>query len=123
MSDPQERSEDTEDTQKVFVYDPTGPMGAVDLQEDRLRGWIRIFTFMAFCTLLVMNLFLFSLYQGHEAQMDNQNRRIERLNGNVQDLLKSNQNAEKIEKIKQTIDGIDSHVQELVTVLNEETKG
>ena len=93
----------------------TGPLAIVGPNGERLRNWLRIV--MGMGVLLVGDIFLYSHHQALQARVENQERRFIRLNKVVDDLLMTNTNAEKIEKIELQVDGIDGQVQELTDVI------
>lgn len=93
----------------------TGPLRTVG--GEGTRGWVRVVLGMCVATLLLGDVFLYSHHQALQARVENQERRIERLDKVVSDLLLANENAEKIEKIEQQVDGIDGQVQELTKAI------
>lgn len=91
---------------------------------ERLRSLLRITTVGILGVLLIGDIFMYSLYQALRAQTENHDRKIERLNRALDDLRTSNANAEKIEKIKQQVDGIDGNVTEMTATLKaQDTRG
>jgi len=95
----------------------TGPLSVIRGNGEALRAWLRVIAAMFLGVLLVGYISLYSLHQALQARVTNQERRIERLNNAIDDLLTSNQNAEKIEKIEQQVEGIDGQVQDLTEAI------
>jgi len=84
---------------------------------DNFRSMLKVVFGVTLGVLLVGDIFLYSLHQALSARVENQERRIERINQIVDDLLISNANAEKIEKIEQQVNGIDGQVHELTDAI------
>lgn len=84
---------------------------------ERWKSWFR-FTFVGFLAMLLIgHIFLYSLHRALTARVENQERRIERLQGVVDDLLIASDSAEKIEKIEQQVNGIDGQLGDLTETL------
>jgi len=91
---------------------------------ERFRSLLRITVVSVVGALLIGDIFMYSLYQSLRAQVENHDRKIERLNRALDDLKTSNANAEKIEKIKQQVEGIDGNVTEMTATLKaQDTRG
>jgi TolA-binding protein len=91
----------------------TGSLAILGVDAETFRSWLRVAFGMGLATLLVADIFQYSLHQALHARVENQERRIERLNKMVDDLLTTNQNAQKIEKIEQQVEGIDGQIHDL----------
>lgn len=97
--------------------DTTGPLPTVESNGERLRTLLRMAFAVSLAVLLVATVALFSLYETLKSQTESQERRIERLNNMMGDLLVANENAEKIEKIEQQVNGIQDQVTDLTDVI------
>ncbi len=95
----------------------TGPLGIVQIGDERIRGFLRIIFGICLGVLLVGDIALYTLYQTLSSQNESQERRIERFSKMVNDLLVANQNAEKIEKIEQQVNGIEDQITGLTDTL------
>lgn len=102
---------------EVVSRNASGPLTVVGLNGDGFRSWLRVAFGAALGALLVGDIFLYSHHQALRARVENQERRIERLNTMVDDLLITNENAQKIEKIEQQVESIDGQVQELTDAI------
>lgn len=67
--------------------------------------------------LLIGDVALYSMYKALRSRVEGQDHRVERLQQMVTDMLKANQNAEKIEKIETQVDAIEGQVTDLSTTL------
>ena len=67
--------------------------------------------------LLAGDIALYSLYQTQLSRVDTMEHRVDRLSNMVTDLLKSSDNAEKIEKIGQKVNQIDGQMKEITDVI------
>ena len=105
---------------EVWHQNTTGPLRALGLTGEGTHSWLRVVFGMILGALLVGNIFLYSLHQALHARVENQERRSDRLGKMVDDLLITNKNAEKIEKIEQQVDGISSQVQDLTDIIRAE---
>lgn len=86
----------------------------------RGRGLLRAFVGVLIALLLVGDVALYSLYQALRSRVWSQEHRVERLHKLVTDMIKANQNAEKIEKIETQVDGIETQVSELTETIKEQ---
>jgi len=93
----------------------TGPFSVPN--GERWKSWFRMMFAVCVGILLIGDIFLYSLHRSLTARVENQERRIERLQGTVKDLLTARDNAEKIEKIEQQIEGIDGQIGDLTETL------
>lgn len=100
----------------VDTNNTTGPLPVVE-NGDRLRSILRMMFAVCLAVLLVATVALFSLYEALKSQTESQEHRIERLNNMVSDLLVANENAQKIEKIEQQVNGIEGQVTELTDAI------
>jgi hypothetical protein len=87
---------------------------------ERGRVWLRGITLVAIGMLLVTDVAMYSMYQTMHSRVVSQDHRIERLQQMVANMIKANQNAEKIQKIKTQVESIDVQVTELTTTLKAE---
>jgi hypothetical protein len=81
------------------------------------RNWLRIGGALLVTFLLISNIALYSLHKALTSRVEGQDHRIERLQQMVTDMLKANQNAEKIEKIETQVDSIGVQVTDLTTTI------
>jgi hypothetical protein len=95
----------------------TGSLGILGLDGEKFRSALRVAFGVILGMLLVGDIFQYSLHQALAARVENQERRIERLNKMVDDLLTTNQNAQKIEKIEQQVEGIDGQIHDLTEAI------
>jgi len=108
--------------ESVETANTTGPLSALENKGERLRSILRI-AFSALLGVLMMgDVALYSLHQAMKSQVDSQEHRIERLNSMISDLLMTNRNAEKIEKIEQQVNGIDGQVQAITETIKAQDK-
>jgi hypothetical protein len=63
--------------------------------------------------LMMGDVALFSLYKSVQSRVESQDRRIERMNKLLTDLLASRDNAMKIEEIEQQVEGVATAVEDL----------
>jgi len=100
----------------------TGPISVLENKGERLRSILRIAFSACLGILLMGDVAFYSLHQAMKSQVDSQEHRIERLNSMISDLLMSNQNSEKIEKIEQQVNGIDGQVQAITDAIKRQDK-
>jgi len=93
----------------------TGPIPVEN--KEPLRSFLRITFAVCLGVLLMGDVTLYFLHESLKAQVSSHEYRIERLNGMVSDLMMANDNAEKIEKIEQQVNGINGQVRELTAVI------
>lgn len=96
---------------------PTGSLAILGLDGDRFRSLLRVVFGVLLGVLLAGDIFQYSIHEALSARVENQERRIERLNRMVDDLLTANENAQKIEKIEQQVDGIDDRIHDLTDAI------
>ena len=101
----------------------TGPLDTVDANGERFRSRLRAAFGVLLAVLLMGNILMYSLYKSLQARVQNQERRIERFYGVVDNLLLANGNAEKIEKIEQQVESIDGQMKELTDVIKAQEGG
>lgn len=95
----------------------TGPLSLVAGNGEGLRAWLRIMGAGILGVLLMGDIFLYTLHQALQARVESLERRNDRLTGVVDSLLTSNEDAEKIEKIEQQVDGIGGQVEDLTDAI------
>jgi hypothetical protein len=111
-------SDDTEDTPEPSENEnATGPLTIVQNNGERLRSILRMAFAACLAGLLVSTVALFSLYESLKSKTDSQEHRIERLNSMISDLLMTHENAQKIEKIEQQVNGIEGQLGDLTDTL------
>lgn len=96
---------------------PTGSLAILGLDGDRFRSLLRVVFGVLLGVLLAGDIFQYSIHEALSARVENQERRIERLNRMVDDLLTTNANAQRIEKIEQQVVGIDGQIHELTDAI------
>jgi len=96
---------------------PTGSLAILGFDGERFRSLLRVVFGVILGVLLVGDIFQYSLHKTLSGRVENQERRIERLNRMVNDLLTANENAQKIEKIEQQVDGIDDRILDLTDAI------
>lgn len=116
MSEPETPQETTTQDQST-----AGPFSGAN--GERWRSWFRMMFAVCVGVLLIGDIFLYSLHRALTARVENQERRIERLQSVVDDLLSASENAEKIEKIEQQVDGINGQIGDLTEVLKAQNDG
>jgi len=84
-----------------------------NLPRERIRSVLRAVFAVTLCVLLVGDVILYSLHKALEARVESQDRRIERMNSLLTDLLSSRDNAARIELIETQVDGIEKSVGDL----------
>jgi len=84
-----------------------------NLLRERIRSVLRAVFAVALGVLLVGDVALYSLHKALEARVESQDRRIERMNSMLTDLLSSRDNAARIELIETQVDGIGKAVEDL----------
>ena len=80
---------------------------------ERLRGILRSVFAVILGVLLMGDVALYSLYKSVEARVESQDRRMERMNSTLTDLLSSRDNAARIELIETQVDGIEASMGDL----------
>lgn len=85
------------------------------LNEARARSGRTLRMIFAVClgALMMGDVALFSLYKSVQSRVESQDRRIERMNKLLTDLLASRDNAMKIEEIEQQVEGVATAVEDL----------
>ena len=79
--------------------------------------WVTIFLCGIVVVLIIGDIALYSLFQTMQSRVELQESRIERLTRNVTDMLTTNENAKKIQKIETQVDGIRTELEEVTSVL------
>lgn len=95
----------------------TGSTAVLGANAERLRSALRLVFACCLGACLIGDVLLYSLYQALRSQSDSQEHRIERLNNMVSDLMMANDNAKKIEKIEQQVNGIEGQVSDLTATI------
>jgi len=80
---------------------------------ERIRSVLRAVFAVILGVLLVGDVALYSLHKALEARVESQDRRIERMNAMLTDLLASRDNAARIELIETQVDGIEKSMGDL----------
>jgi len=86
------------------------------------RTRARVLVGICLAVFFLGDVFLYSHHRALQARVESHERRIERLDKAITDLLMANDNAEKIEKIEQQVVGIDGQMDDLTTFLKDEAK-
>jgi len=81
------------------------------------RSWLRAIAAVFVGFLFVGEVALYSLHKALRSRVEAQDHRVERLQEMVADMIKANQNAEKIEKIETQVDSIGVQVTDLTTTI------
>lgn len=110
-------SEDEAIPESVETWNNTGPLQGIGNGSARFSMILRTTFAVVLTVLLVGNVALYSLHQTLNARVESQEHRIQRLNKMLTDMLTANQNAEKIEKIKQQVSGIEGQMDDLTTTI------
>jgi len=97
-----------------------GGEGEDEETNERALSWLRVLMGVLFGMLILADLHLYSLYEAESSRVEAMDRRMERLDQTLSDLLTINENAEKIEKIEQRVSGIEVRVGELADSLEAE---
>lgn len=98
---------------------PTGPFHISHIRRGRVFSWVRAVFAGLLAVSLVTHLVTYSLYQTVHSKVDQQERRLERLDKMVTDLLVVPENTAKLEAIGTKLNGIEGQVQEMTSVLKE----
>jgi len=77
---------------------------------ERVRSIVRGAFAVILGVLLMADVGLYSLYKALEARVESQDRRLERVNALLTDLLNSRDNASKIEEIEIQVDSIEKQI-------------
>lgn len=112
MTDPLPETPEEEESRPT-----TGSLAALGANGERLRSVLRLVFACCLAACLIGDILLYSLYQALRSQSDSQEHRIERLNNMVGDLMMANENAQKIEKIEQQVNGIEGQVTDLTNTI------
>lgn len=97
-------------------------VGGIPVNRAHLHSWVRIFLIVAVLTLFVSDIVMYSLLQASQAQLDNLDRKVHRLDQLVLESLTATQDPERLEKIQQRISGIESSVADLKGCIAEPEK-
>jgi len=100
----------------------TGPLSVLSNGAQGSGIVLRMVYAACLAGLLVAVVALYSMHQAVYSRVEAQDHRIERLNKMLGDVLSSNANAEKIEKIEQQVSGIGSSLDELNANLKAEAE-
>ena len=84
---------------------------------ERFRAALRITFAVVLAVLIMGHVALFSLHQALHSRVESQEHRLERLNQMLSDMLAANKNGEKIERIEQQVNGIESQMNDLTTTI------
>lgn len=86
------------------------------------RALLRVVFGVLLGALAMADVGMYSLHKAMESRVEAQDRRIERMDGALTDMLASHDNASKIETIEQQVDGIEGQIGELVEMVRDSQK-
>jgi hypothetical protein len=100
-------------TDNPDTVEDTEPQENGNQANRRPGGRLRMIFAVCLGGLMMGDVALYSLYQSVHSRVEAQDRRIERMNKLLTDLLASRDNAKKIEEIEQQVDGVVTAVEDL----------
>jgi hypothetical protein len=103
---------------------PATQTGSVTLEseENGNRGLLRVVFGVLLGVLGMADVGMYSLHKAMESRVEAQDRRVERMDGILTDLLVSHDNASRIEEIEQQVVGIENQIGELVEMVRDNQK-